>query len=239
MLPIVEGTGSEILSKNLAVIYQNYFKLLRVSEMLTSYREMRAGSIILKKNNVDLIALCKNLIDTVSILTQEQGVRIRFSTSLGNADTEADFDRIEYVLLSIFANSLKHTKTGDDIKVTLSSTSSYYIVTVSISGAVIPEEQFPKVFEPSIHIHDEKHPEENFIGLGLAFSAKIIEDHGGSMLIESRAGQSTEIKFTLPIKNSGGLADAPVRYGEKGMVPILTYLSDVLPLDCYDAKFLD
>ncbi len=238
MLPIVEGMGSEELSKNLAIIYQNYFKLMRISNMLSAYNKMRLGSIVLKTANIDLIALCKNLVNTISLLTKERGVRIWFSTNLKSADTEADFDRIEYVLLNILSNSLKHTKTGDDIKISLSSTSSYFIVTVTVLGAAIPQEYLPKVFETVFH-HQDASDIFNYFGLGLAYSNEIIKAHGGFMLIESRTGQGTEIRFTLPIKQVGGFADAPVRYGEKGMVPILTYLSDILPLDCYDAKYLD
>lgn len=238
MLPIVEGLGSEVLSKNIAIIYQNYFRLLRLSDMLSAYCEMNTGNIVLKPANVDLITLCKNLVDTVSLLTKESGVRIQFISNLKCADTEADFDRIEYVLLCILSRGLKHTKTGDDIIVSLSSTSRYFMVSVSVHGIAMPEEYLPKVFEPTVHF-EKLLGSYDYVGLGLAYSAKTIEEHGGSMLIESREGKGTEIKFTLPIKNGSSFADSPIRYGEKGMVPILTYLSDILPLDCYDAKYLD
>jgi hypothetical protein len=238
MLPIIEGSGSEILSKNLAFIYQNYYKLLRLADVLSAYDEMLAGIIRLKPNQIDLMTLCRNLIDTVSLLTKEKGVRIWFTSSLKSASTEADFDKIEYVLLSILSTGLKQGKTGDDIKVNLSCSSDLFIVTVSVFGSIMPTVYLNRVFEPRFQKVNSTEPEDTF-GLGLSYSAKVIEAHGGTMIMEIREGQCTVVKFTLPIKSGSSFAEEPIRYGKNGMTPILTYLSDILSLDCFDAKYMD
>lgn len=238
MLPLVEGSGSESLSKNLSIIYKNYYKLLRLSNALSGFYEMHTNSIKLNLQNIDLLSLCRNLVDTVALLTKERGVRIWFKSGLDQAVTAADFDKSEYVLLNIIANCLKHTVTGDDITVALSRSPDFFIVTVSVISESMPEQLLGKVFEPKYH--------SRFLGntgieysLDFAYSAKIIELHGGSMIMESRAGHSTTLKFTLPIKTAEGTSYPPKRYGEGGMMPILTELSDLLSIDCYDAKYMD
>jgi len=239
MLPIVENTGNETLSKSLAMIYRNYFKLLRLSNNIAGFYEIKRQSTRLRLKNVDLLALCGNLVDTVSLLTRERGVRLWFKTSLSTADLTADFDKLEYVLLNLLSNSLNHTGIGDDITVSVSSAGEFFVVTVSDTGTGVASSIMPTIFEPRIR-RKSLSDSESGLGMGLAYSRHIISVHGGSMVLESREGQGTTVKFTLPKTRADSmLADSPVRYGELGITPVLTELSGILSLDCFDAKYMD
>ncbi len=239
MIPIIENSGNDILSKNLAAIYKNYFKLLRLSNNISGFAEMRSHSTKLHLNCVDLLSLCGNLVDTVSLLTKERGVKIWYKTSLTSANVLADFDNIEYVLLNLLSNSLNHTMVGDDITVSVSRSNDYFIVTVTDTGTGVASNVIPSLFEPRLTRKLLSDPEQG-LGMGLAYSRYLISCHGGSMVIESREKQGTTVKFTLPVyKSSDTLADAPIRYGENGLTPVLTELSDILSIDCFDAKYLD
>lgn len=239
MLPIVESSGNETLSKSLAMIFKNYFKLLRLSNNIAGFNEIKARSTRLNVKNVDFLTLCRNLVNTVSLLTRERGVRIWFETSLKRADLNADFDKLEYVLLNLLSNSLNHTGIGDDITVSVSRSGDYYIVTVSDTGTGVPAAIMPTVFEPRIRKKDLNDPEAG-LGMGLAYSRHIVSIHGGSMILESREGQGTTVRFTLPkARQEAVLADSPVKYGDHGIMPVLTELSDILSLDCFDVKYLD
>jgi two-component sensor histidine kinase len=239
MLPIVESSGNETLSKSLAMIFKNYFKLLRLSNNIAGFNEIKVRSTRLNVKNVDLLALCRNLVNTVSLLTRERGVRIWFKTTLKRADLNADFDRLEYVLLNLLSNSLNHTGIGDDITVLVSRAGDLYIVTVSDTGTGVPAAIMPTVFEPRIRKKSLNDPEPG-LGMGLAYSRHIISMHGGSMVLESREGQGTTVRFTLPkTRREAMLADSAVQYGDLGIAPVLTELSDILSLDCFDVKYLD
>lgn len=239
MMPIVENIGSDVLSKNLAAIYKNYFKLLRLSNNIAGFAEMRSRSTTLHLKCVDLLSLCSNLVDTVSLLTKERGIKIWYKTSLKSANVLADFDKIEYILLNLLSNSLNHTKVGDDITVSVSPSNDYYVVTVTDTGAGVSSNVISSLFEPRLTRKSLSDPEQG-LGMGLAYSRHLISAHGGSMVMESRETQGTTVKFTLPVVKSGDtLADDPIRYGDNGLLPVLTELSDILSLDCFDAKYLD
>lgn len=239
MLPIVESSGNETLSQSLAMIFKKYFKLLRLSNNIAGFNEIKARSTRLNLRSVDFLSLCRNLVNTVSLLTRERGVRIWFETSLKRADLNADFDKLEYVLLNLLSNSLNHTGIGDDITVSVSLSGDYYIVTVSDTGTGVPAAIMPTVFEPRIRKKNLNDPEAG-LGMGLAYSRHIVSIHGGAMVLESREGQGTTVRFTLPkARQEAMLADSPVRYGDLGIMPVLTELSDILSLDCFDVKYLD
>jgi len=60
------------------------------------------------------------------------------------------------------------------------------------TGIGIPEENLAKIFEPYFTTR------EVGIGLGLALTKKIIEEHGGEIRLASAVGQGTEARVRLP-----------------------------------------
>ena len=61
------------------------------------------------------------------------------------------------------------------------------------SGTGIQPEDLPKVFEPYFTT------KEVGIGLGLALTKQIVEEHGGQIEISSEPGQGTEVRLRLPV----------------------------------------
>ena len=239
MMPIVEDLGSDVLSKNLAAIYKNYFKLLRLSNNISGFAEMRSHSTKLHLKSVNLLSLCGNLVDTVSLLIKERGIKLWFKTTLKSANVMADFDKIEYILLNLLSNSLNHTKIGDDITVSVSPSNEYFVVTVTDTGSGVSSSVITSIFEPRLTRKSMSDTEQG-LGMSLAYSRHLISSHGGSMVIESREEKGTTVKFTLPVaKSADTLADTPLSYGDNGLIPVLTELSDILSLDCFDVKYLD
>jgi signal transduction histidine kinase len=66
-------------------------------------------------------------------------------------------------------------------------------ITFEDTGTGIAPEHLPKVFEPYFTT------KEVGIGLGLALTKKIIEEHGGWIALSSRPGAGTVVRLALPI----------------------------------------
>jgi len=71
------------------------------------------------------------------------------------------------------------------------------MVTVSDTGVGISEEDLPHVFERSFRGSNESKADGS--GLGLAISKEIIDQHGGAIMAESRLGEGSVFRFTLPV----------------------------------------
>ncbi|HEY7676543.1 MAG TPA: ATP-binding protein [Candidatus Methylomirabilis sp.] len=80
------------------------------------------------------------------------------------------------------------------------------------TGGGIPAEDLPRVFEPYFTT------KEAGIGLGLAITKKIVEEHGGSIGVESRPGEGTRVAIVLPVADSAATV-VPVADGSAARRP--------------------
>jgi signal transduction histidine kinase len=76
-------------------------------------------------------------------------------------------------------------------------------IQVADTGPGIPPELLPRIFDPFFTT------KEQGTGLGLSISYGIVRDHGGSITVESRAGQGSTFIIHIPIPGSSGIGDAP------------------------------
>jgi signal transduction histidine kinase len=101
------------------------------------------------------------------------------------------------VLENLIANALRFTPRGGRISVqcsVVSGQSKFAQVCVSDSGAGIPPDELPHIFERFYKSRDSRGT-----GLGLAIAKNLIAAHGGEISAQSEPGAGTTIRFSLPI----------------------------------------
>ena len=84
------------------------------------------------------------------------------------------------------------------------TTNRYPTITVDIddNGCGIPADVLPKIFDPFFTTKDVG----KGTGLGLAIAYKIVQQHGGRILVESKVGQGTRFTVILPITAAASAA---------------------------------
>lgn len=105
-------------------------------------------------------------------------------------------ENIERVFLNLFMNAIHAVSKRGKIIVETSLLPSEEMVEIRIidDGAGIPKEQFNRIFEP---FHTTR---EDGIGLGLSICQSIIQQHKGSISIDSEEGKGTMFSIKLPIR---------------------------------------
>jgi signal transduction histidine kinase len=107
---------------------------------------------------------------------------------------------MEQVLVNLVLNAIAAMPAGGRLAFRHIVDGPFLTLIVSDTGEGIPPENLEKVFDP---FFTTKRSGEG-TGLGLAVCRKIIEQHGGRILVSSRPGEGTEFSVSLPFAPSSG-----------------------------------
>jgi two-component system, OmpR family, sensor histidine kinase VicK len=110
-----------------------------------------------------------------------------------------DRDRIDQVLLNVLSNAIKYTSEGGYIDIEAFKVENQVQITVRDNGIGISEKELPRVFERFYRVDKARSREMGGTGLGLAIAKQIIEEHDGSITIDSQIGKGSKVTITLPL----------------------------------------
>jgi two-component system, NtrC family, sensor kinase len=103
--------------------------------------------------------------------------------------------RINQVLMNLTANAVDAIAGNGRIVITTGQTPQVFTISIRDTGAGIPESIRGKIFDPFFTTK----PVGQGTGLGLAISYGIVQDHGGSIEVQSEEGLGTEFIVKIPL----------------------------------------
>jgi signal transduction histidine kinase len=119
----------------------------------------------------------------------------------GSSSGWFDTRKLERVLYNLLLNSCEAIRADDGcINIDLREVQGGLQIRVSDNGGGIPESIRGKLFEPFI-----SSGKENGTGLGLTVVQKIVQDHGGDVVVEKTSKEGTVFRITLPIVSSSSI----------------------------------
>src|SRR5207248_3630507 len=108
----------------------------------------------------------------------------------------ADRAQIARVLINLLNNAIQHTPAGGRITVTSRAENGNVRFAVLDTGAGIPQEYLPRIFERFVQVPGAT---AGGAGLGLPIAKRIVEAHGGTIWAESEVGKGARFFFTVPL----------------------------------------
>jgi two-component system sensor histidine kinase VicK len=155
------------------------------------------------KRDNDVLGIIKNVITKIEFTakSKQQQLRLLFDQD-AKIKVYSDKDKIEQVILNILSNAIKYTQEGGKIDIDAKHLGSSMQVTITDDGMGIPEAELPMIFERFYRVDKARSRAMGGTGLGLSIARQIIEEHKGTIEVESKEGKGTTFKLTLPV--SGG-----------------------------------
>jgi signal transduction histidine kinase len=136
--------------------------------------------------------------ETISLLEHQfKTLRIRVEREL-KADCPATFGnagKLQQVFLNLFVNARDAMPEGGELRILTDATESKIEVLVQDTGTGISGENIRKIYDPFFTTKAAG----KGTGLGLSVSYGIIQEHGGSISVESKPGVGTSFRLELPL----------------------------------------
>jgi two-component system NtrC family sensor kinase len=187
----LESNNSEKLEKGWEMLNRNagFLKTL-VLDML-DYSKQREPEY----EEVDLPAYMDELKALVADRASGLGVELAFHTDGDIGAVRLDARQLKRALLNIVGNAIEATPEGGRVEVSaLSRPPDGFAIVIADTGSGIPADKLDTIFEPFFSTKGSKGT-----GLGLPVTRKIIEEHRGTIEVESTEGKGTTFTVTLPL----------------------------------------
>jgi len=175
--------------------------LARLVNQLLDVSRFEAGGGRLEPRAVNLDDMLTELERSFHVLAVQREIEFRVEREDGLPDEVYwDADRINEVVGNLLSNAFKFTPHGGTVSLTLEADQGSVIMRVKDTGAGIPPEQLPRIFEKFYQADNQRAARAAGTGLGLAIAKGIVEAHGGWISCESTVGVGTTFTIRLPAR---------------------------------------
>ena len=172
-------------------------RLVTLVNDLLDVEKMEAGRMEMRFGTYSLRYLVDQSLDMVKSFADEQKVSIEIG-EIADADVLIDLDRMVQVLQNLLSNAIKFSPKGGSVSITTELEPGFAKVNVTDQGAGIAEEDIAHIFDRFHQVAPSKSGVKGGTGLGLAICKAILEQHNGSVGVESQVGEGSTFWFRIP-----------------------------------------
>ena len=183
--------------KSLTYIDRNTSRLLDLINQLLDFRKADHGLLKLDVSNGNFVRFSNEIFLYFKEAAKSKNIKYSFKAKKDIIYFPFDRNKMEIVLSNVISNALKHTSSGDKIKLKIDADDEFCIITLKDSGLGIKAENLNKIFDRFYQIKSSNTVKMVGSGIGLAFSKKIIELHNGSISVTSKVNEGTEFTIKL------------------------------------------
>lgn len=189
------------LKRNHQQIFDSTRYLNDLLENLLEWAKSRSGKLTFKPSKFMIGNAVDEVLQIYSTLAKGKNIDIAVDIDK-NSEIFADRNMIISVISNLISNAIKFTSENGKILVSSEKIHNSVYVSVKDTGIGITEEDIKKLFQIDVKHSTKGTSQEQGKGIGLLLCKEFVEKHGGRIWVDSKPGEGTVLKFSIPIKLS-------------------------------------
>jgi signal transduction histidine kinase len=194
----------EVNRYRLGVAYRNALRMQKLVNTLLEFSRLEAGRLEGQFQRVDIGMLTVDLASSFRSAIERAGMTLHTSAGSISDPVYVDTELWERIVLNLVSNAFKYSAEGSII-VDVRQIGDEIAVSVTDTGAGIPEDQLEKIFDRFHRIENSEARSVEGTGIGLAMVRELVWLHGGTIRVESEFGKGSTFTVIIPT----GLAHLP------------------------------
>ena len=201
--------GNEKYLDYMKDIHQSSLHLLSVIKAVLDMSKIEAGKLELSKEWLNIRHLIGEIIRMMREQAESRGIELLIKLSDEEVDIWADELAMKQIFLNLLSNAIKFSRDGGEVCIRIvSDEPDLAIVEFEDHGIGMNEEELERALQPFGQAKPSTTRNYGGTGLGLPITKGLIEAHGGKLAIESRVGQGTIARISLPTERKPLMAGA-------------------------------
>ena len=190
-----ETTRDKRTQKRLSTVEAEVRRLQKILEEFLSFARAPEP----KLSPLPLNDRLQALVDFQEPELRDVGVSLRFYPGQDVGLVPGDWDHLQGAVVNLLRNAKEATPSGGEVMLSTARDGAFVVVRVTDTGAGIPAEVQPRVFDPYFST------KKSGTGLGLPTVRRVAEEHGGSLTLQSEVGKGTQFTLRLPAPRPGDM----------------------------------
>lgn len=165
----------------------------RLVAMTTELLDFSKGDSNLDKEEVDFYEYLQTIAESMQGRAEKNNIQIKFEPVKEKIFLFIDKQKMQRVFSNLVNNAIEAIGENGVINITLENKDDGFVLwKIKDSGCGIPQKIASRIFEPFVS------GKSNGTGLGMSIVKSFVEKHGGSISVESKVGEGTEMIISLP-----------------------------------------
>lgn len=179
-------------------------RLVALTNDLLDSEKLASGKLEINFAKANVHDTITGAIDSVQTFAYQHGVTIEIDCAEQTA--EFDKERITQVLVNLLNNAIKYSPQDSVINVKSQCDQKWLTISVIDKGRGVPPEYQKIIFEKFQQVEESDSKEKGGKGLGLTICKSIIDEHGGTIEVESENGSGSTFRIRIPLKQGAGFS---------------------------------
>ncbi len=196
---LLKGYNPDKYEKRLLNISHSAEHLLKIINELLDLAKIESGKMEFNFTTFPIKDVILLSIDSISIQAEEKNINLTFKDDIeGSPQIYGDNKRFQQVLLNLLSNAIKFTENKGDVTIHLHNDTQWIYIDVIDSGIGIKSEYQEYIFDKFAQVNSGMKRGTEGTGLGLPISRKIINEHKGTLSVNSEEGKGSIFSIKLP-----------------------------------------
>ena len=193
-------------------------QMTRLVDDLLDVSRITRGKIRLERENVDLLDVVAQAVETSRPLVESRGHLLRVSVPSVPLIVYGDFIRLSQVVANLLNNAAKYTGPGGQVDLMLARDKQHAILTVQDNGTGIAAEMLPRVFDLFAQADGMTGDVQGGLGIGLTLVKRLVKLHRGEVEAFSN-GPGTGSTFVVRLPALAAIGIHPQARAAPGAAP--------------------
>ncbi|MBG0775775.1 MAG: PAS domain-containing sensor histidine kinase [Desulfovibrionaceae bacterium] len=190
--------ATERILANLSIIHVEARRLTELINNVLDLAKLESGSVEWRMESVSLEEVLAHSLDATRVLFRERGLALDSAVATDVPPVLGDRDRLVQVCINLLSNAAKFSDQGT-VRCCVTREGGMVCVSVADQGVGIPGDALDSVFAKFKQVDDTLTGRPRGTGLGLSICKEIVEQHGGSISVQSTPGLGSTFRVTLPV----------------------------------------
>ncbi|MFT3740725.1 MAG: ATP-binding protein [Breznakibacter sp.] len=191
-----------VVTKQALLIQKSAQRLLRLVNQLIEFRRVEKENLQLYIQQADVVPLVEDAYESFLPMAETRHIRLELQKKQPNIVAQIDVDKFDKIMFNLLSNAFKFTEDGGTIQIRVDladNVPSMFYVEIEDTGIGIPADKKELIFNRFYQINQAK--SQSTGGIGLYLSKAFVQQHSGTIDVESEPGKGSIFKVVLPLNN--------------------------------------